>query len=173
MLSLIIIYYKMSFKRFTITSIETKLFNVYRKMWKHKRSGRNVILLKQIISLEEWPQFHIFWEETTRAWRNPRQKIPQSGEKQENTFTHHNGCSLKGGGTANFSTEDFKSIKKLVISHIEKDKYCIVSFLREFKINKKNRLMESENKLMVARGKTGLEQMDEVVKESKGTSFQS
>ena len=86
-------------KDFTITNIETTLFSAYRKMWKHKKQSRNVILLKQIISLEEWPQFHIFWGRNNQCLKEPEREDTQSGKKQENAKrlpSHTIQCSLKG-----------------------------------------------------------------------------
>lgn len=52
-----------------------------------------------------------FLGRNNQGLKEPKTEDTQSGEKQENTFTHHTMQLKRVEKPANFSTEDFKSIK--------------------------------------------------------------
>ena len=68
--------------------------------------------------------------------KEPKREDTQSGEKQENTFTHHT-MQLKGWRNWQTSAQKISKASRSWLYHTEKDKYCIVSFIRESKINKR------------------------------------
>ena len=77
-----------------------------------------------------------FLGRNNQCLKEPKREDTQSGEKQENTFTHHT-MQLKGWRNWQTSAQKISKASRSWLYHTEKDKYCIVSFIRESKINKR------------------------------------
>ena len=97
-------------------------------------------------------------EETTSAWWDPRKKIPKvtKDKKMQRLPSHTVQSSLKGGETGKLQNRwrKFQSIKKLVVSDRQRQIMYDLIYrwnLKQTNEQTKNRLMDSENKLMVAR----------------------